>query len=108
MIGDFVLDLALGLNSLVWFAVILMPVYGAITGFRKTRSLLARASLILICLAVLLASLMVTLSTFDTLSDPVSLSALYSNGGWLLLALPAALAMGWALHFVIFKLRDRS
>lgn len=108
MMGDFVLDLALGLNSLVWFAVILMPVYGTITGFRKTRALLTRASLILICLAVLLGSLMVTLSTFDTLSDPDSLSALYSNGGWLMLSLPSALAMGWALHFAIFKLRNRA
>ncbi|MBO9408530.1 hypothetical protein J7399_13905 [Shimia sp. R9_1] len=108
MIADLILDVTLGLNALVWFAVMLMPLYGAVTGFRRTRPLLKRASLILICLAVLLASLLVTLSTFDTVSDPESLAALYAYSGRLVLALPGVLAMGWGLHFAFSRLRNRA
>ena len=108
MIADLTLDLTLGLNALIWFAVFLMPIYGAVTGFRQTRALLRRASLILVCLSVMLATLMVTLSTFDEVSDPESLAALFGYSWWLALALPVALAMGWGLHLAIASLRSRS
>ncbi|MDA5555289.1 hypothetical protein [Shimia sp. MMG029] len=108
MIADLVLDLTLGLNAVIWFAVMLMPIYGVVTGFRKSRGLLKRASLILICLVILFVSLLVTLGTVKVVSDPESLAALYSYSGWLALGLPGALALGWGLHLGIYALRDRA
>lgn len=105
MIADF----TLGLNALVWFAILIMPFYGLITGFRRRRDLLLRACLILLCLVVALLTMEVTLSVTEPVTDGAehaeARAVLASYRIWVVLGAAGAVGLGWVLHHLITSLR---
>lgn len=101
MIADF----ALGLHALIWFAAAILPIFGAITGYKARRDRLLRASLLLACLTITLLTVQVTLGVIDMEGHAEALADMAAYRLWMLLAVAGAMALGWALHFGAAALR---
>lgn len=97
-----ILDFTLALNALIWFATLILPLYGLITGYKLRRDLIMRASLLIVCLVVALLTLEVTLNVFATDVDREELTVLQGYRPWLFIGTFGSLALGWAL-FVMGK-----
>jgi len=102
-----ILDFTLALNALIWFATLILPLYGLITGYKLRRDLMMRASLLIVCLVVALLTLEVTLTVFATGADREELTVLQGYRSWLLFGTSGSLALGWALFVSGKALRAR-
>ncbi len=96
------LDLALAVNALIWFATLILPVYGFVTGFKGMGGRMKRATIIITSLVVLLLALEVTIGATEATNDPETLSLLQGYRPWLFFGVASSMALGWAL-FVIGK-----
>ncbi|WP_132859959.1 hypothetical protein [Shimia isoporae] len=91
------LDLALGLSALIWFCVLLFPVYGFVAGKRDRREHLKRAQGIVLSLAALLLLFDLTLGVMVTEEEMIELERLQGYRWWMLGALAVSLATAWLL-----------
>ncbi|MFY0618676.1 hypothetical protein [Shimia sp.] len=103
-----IVDLTLGLNAVIWFAAMITPVYGVITGFKSRRDLMLRASLIVGSLVVLLLALEVLLNATAADTYASTLSMLQGYRPWLIFGVSGAIGLGWALHYIGSAVRKRS
>ncbi|TCL09974.1 hypothetical protein BXY66_2042 [Shimia isoporae] len=95
--GELMLDLALGLSALIWFCVLLFPVYGFVAGKRDRREHLKRAQGIVLSLAALLLLFDLTLGVMVTEEEMIELERLQGYRWWMLGALAVSLATAWLL-----------
>jgi len=102
-----ILDFTLALNALIWFATLILPLYGLITGYKLRRDLMMRASLLIVCLVVALLTLEVTLNVTATPLEREELSVLKGYRSWLFFGTSGSLALGWALFVMGKGLRGR-
>ncbi|MFY0660250.1 MAG: hypothetical protein JXR15_07135 [Shimia sp.] len=102
-----ILDFTLALNALIWFATLILPLYGLITGYKLRRDLMMRASLLIVCLVVALLTLEVTLNVFATGADREELTVLQGYRPWLFFGTSGSLALGWALFVMGKAVRGR-
>ncbi|SMP22213.1 hypothetical protein [Shimia sagamensis] len=102
-----ILDFTLALNALIWFATMILPLYGLITGYKRRRDLMMRASLLIVCLIVALLTLEVTLDVVAIPGHEEELSVLQGYRQWLFLGASGSLALGWALFVMGKALRGR-
>ncbi|MGR3636160.1 MAG: hypothetical protein ACU0BK_09560 [Shimia sp.] len=99
------LDLALALSALIWFCVLLFPVYGFVAGRRDRQEHLKRAQGILLSLVGLLLLFDLTLGVMVTDAEMVELERLRSYRWWMLGAVAVSLGVAWALFKVAHKAR---
>ena len=102
-----ILDFTLALNALIWFATLILPLYGLITGYKLRRDLMMRASLLIVCLIVALLTLEVTLNVVAIPGHEEKLSILQGYRQWLLFGTSGSMALGWALFVMGKAIRSR-
>lgn len=102
-----ILDFTLALNALIWFAVLILPLYGLITGYKLRRDLMMRASLLIVCLLVVLLTLEVTLNISVTAEEREVLTIFQGYRKWLFFGVSGGMSLGWALFFVGKLAKDR-
>ncbi len=95
--GCLMLDLALGISALIWFCVILFPLYGFVAGRRDRREHLKRAQGIVLSLAALLLLFDFTLGVMVSEAEMAELARLQSYRWWMLGALAVSLGSAWWL-----------
>lgn len=103
--GELMLDLALGISALIWFCVLLFPVYGFVAGRRDRREHLKRAQGIVLSLAALLLLFDFTLGVMITEAEQAELARLQSYRWYMMAALAVSLGAAWALFAVGQKKR---
>lgn len=102
-----ILDFTLALNALIWFATLILPLYGLITGYKLRRDLMLRASLLIVCLVVTLLTLEVTLNVVAIPGHEEKLSVLQGYRPWLFFGVSGSMALGWALFMIGKAIRSR-
>ncbi|WP_294227905.1 hypothetical protein [uncultured Shimia sp.] len=95
-----ILDFTLALNALIWFATMILPLYGLITGYKLRRDLMMRASLLIGCLVVVLLTLEVTLNVVVTPASQEKLTILQGYRPWLFFGVSGSMALGGALFMI--------
>ncbi|MEP2532757.1 hypothetical protein [Shimia sp.] len=101
------LDVALGLNAVIWFAALVFPAFGFAKGYYDQRPVLVRAQLILLCLLVLLLAVGQGLKYTATPEQSEDVSELLSYRLWAIGGLAVSSALGWATYFLGRKLALR-
>ncbi len=100
------LDLALGLNALIWFAALIFPAYGFAKGYYDQRDVLMRAQLILLSLLALLLATAEVLKLMGAPEQAGDLDQLLKYRFWAIGGLAVASALGWAA-FALGRARGR-
>ncbi|MGX9349854.1 hypothetical protein ACS3QZ_01505 [Shimia sp. W99] len=101
------LDVALGLNAVIWFAALLFPAFGFAKGYYDQRPVLLRAQLILLCLLALLIAVSEGLQFTALPEEAAEVAEVTSYRPWVIGCLAISSALGWGLFLVGRKLAAR-
>ena len=101
------LDVALGLNAVIWFAALLFPAFGFAKGYYDQRAVLLRAQLILLCLLALLIAVSEGLRLTALPQEAAKVAELKSYRLWVIGCLAVASVLGWGLFLVGRKMATR-
>ena len=100
-------DLALGLNAVIWFASLLFPAFGFVKGYKDQRPVLMRAQMILLCLLILLISVTEALKMTASPETAAEIAEATAYRSWIIGCLALASAVGWGLFFIGRKVAKR-
>lgn len=105
------LDLALGLNALIWFAALMFPAFGFVKGAHDQRADLMRAQIIILSLLGLLLTTIWMLWAVAKPQDAEKVGALMKYTVWLIGILAVSFGLGWGFFSLVRRrvgLKDKT